>query len=111
MKWHLFLLAGYLLGLSLMPCADGGAGTIQPSGCLLVEKAHDPGADQDPGCTDDDCSPLCSCQCCSNSLDQNPFREPLLEKRGQLPSRTLPSPRFSPGVLLPSGIFQPPKFG
>ncbi|WP_162915876.1 DUF6660 family protein [Paraflavitalea soli] len=62
MKLFAFIMAILIMIMSCTPCADG-AGTMQSSKSetklAAVAESHDHGG------TADDCSPLCTCACCS----------------------------------------------
>jgi len=60
-----------MLGLSFIPCGDGGGGIIEIANHLLgIEHQHISDQDQHhKDCGNDVCTPFCICSCCSIALD------------------------------------------
>ena len=58
MKLVVTILTIYLTSLSVFPCAD----TLTDKDCESEIHLHD--AEDNHSDTEDDCSPLCQCQCC-----------------------------------------------
>ncbi|WP_093832942.1 DUF6660 family protein [Spirosoma endophyticum] len=66
MKWWTTLLALYLLGLSLWPCADEmDSLPEQSSVAVLTSAASEPGTSHHEH---DQCTPFCSCACCAVTI-------------------------------------------
>lgn len=61
MRVVLTLLIGYILSISLLPCADG----LVADDCGQEIHLHSDSQHSDEGLPHaDDCSPFCSCHCC-----------------------------------------------
>ncbi|WP_375596907.1 DUF6660 family protein [Roseivirga seohaensis] len=57
------ILSVWILGLSVLPCADN-----QPAKEHIEVSTSDVGDDQNHNSTEDLCSPLCTCHCCHSHL-------------------------------------------
>lgn len=64
MKLFSFIMAFLILGLSVLPCRDAKAATLNAKD--LITKALNAHADDhENNGHEDNCSPLCICSCCS----------------------------------------------
>ena len=59
------VLAFYLLGLSLWPCADAALPPTGPDGCVVAATASRPGFSHEQH---DQCTPFCICTCCAATI-------------------------------------------
>ena len=63
MRFFAFMLSIVVLVLSCMPCADAVGGCIGSHQTITASQAHNQANGFDP--CNDNCSPFCSCSCCS----------------------------------------------
>lgn len=93
-----FILSVYIFGLTFFPCGDVHGADEEHS---QWEASHD----HDEG--EDDCSPMCYCQCCHTSviltLPELPTFTPIY--LSELPTSTIPAIPDSPV----ESLFRPPQ--
>ena len=101
MRLFAFILSIFLLGLSVVPCADEARPDSTEISILNADGDHDPESD------DDHCSPFCVCQCCHSHFVVNHVSYPNLISIHNMVEITVYLAFFSKGCL--DSILQPPQ--
>ena len=103
MKIFAFIMALIVLALSVMPCMEGGFAN-NGSAKTEISKA---GNQKEHG-NSDDCSPFCSCSCCSGVVFFQAFSFNYLDKPVFLAKKySVYKPSFYSDISF--SIWQPPK--
>ena len=105
MKVFTFLMAIYILVLSLVPCGDMHNDCNDTTTKTELSQNHDHQQDKD-----DNCSPLCTCSCCSASIVALDFKQVQLKKPAEFSiTQKLSIRNFSFVSNFYGNIWQPPK--
>jgi hypothetical protein len=96
-----FILSLFLLGLSVIPCADEVNAESVEITSVNTDGDHDHESDEDL------CSPFCVCQCCHSHFVANHAYYPNLISLVQVIQKTEYNAYFTNGYL--DSILQPPQ--
>ncbi|MEM1405143.1 MAG: DUF6660 family protein [Bacteroidota bacterium] len=101
MRLFAFILSLFLLGLSVVPCADGANDES-----IEITSVNTDG-DRDHESDEDLCSPFCVCQCCHSHFVANHAFYPNLMSLLNMIENTAYNAFFTKGHL--DSILQPPQ--